>query len=391
MKNEPHILFVTSWYPTPKTSQGTFVQMHLLALQSRGCKCSLFLTGETTLGNYLRSGADRNSIVDYQKHPDIRVVENAVIHYFPLRWSRDPVERRKRNILASAKKKMTQYIEEHGRPDFIFHHGVFDFCYLTEFLSTVFHLPVRYLENSPNIEKGQLPGANPFDTDRSRIDFVKKVERRYAATKAYVRKMEEVFEVPFRRCPNVVTDDFFIDGPVERPKDVFRFVNVAILDERKNQRMLIEAFAAQFRDRSDCRLVVAGDGPLRAALAALTEELGVDDRVDIRGFLDRNEVVELLDESHAFVLSSHSETFGVVVVEAMARGLPVVSSDIDGTREIVTEDNGLLFPPGDKEALGRAMERIIDEYENYDAERIVESVRHRFGPEAVKRALLSDD
>ncbi len=368
MKTEPHILFVSSWYPTPKTSQGTFVQMHLLALQSRGCRCTLFLSAESTFGNYLREGANREKLLDYQKRPDVNVVENLVIHMWPLRWSRDPIERRKRNILTAARNKMEDYIEEEGRPDFIFHHGIFDFCYLTEFLSREFDLP-----------------------DVSRIEFVKNADRRYAATKAYVAKMEEVFGVDFELCPNVVTDEFFVDEPAERSKDYFQFVNVAILDERKNQRLLIEAFANRFRDREDYRLVVAGDGPLRPALLALTEELGVSEQVDVRGFINRDQVVELLDESHVFVLASRAETFGVVVVEAMARGIPVVSSNIDGTREIITEENGLLFPPGDKVAMGDAMEWMVEHYDEYTPHDIVESVRSRFGPDAVVKVLFGDD
>lgn len=391
MKTEPHILFVSSWYPTPKTSQGTFVQMHLLALQSRGCRCTLFLTSEATFGNYLRAGANREKLLDYQKRPDVNVVESLVIHLWPLRWSRDPIERRRRNILTSAKNKMEDYIEEEGRPDFIFHHGIFDFCYLTEFLSREFKLPVRYLENSPKIELGDLPVANPFDTDASRIQFVKNADRRYAATHAYVAKMEEVFGVDFELCPNVVTDDFFVDEPAERSMDYFQFVNVAILDERKNQRLLIETFANRFRDRDNFRLVVAGDGPLRPALLALTEELGVSEQVDVRGFINRDEVIALLDESHVFVLASRAETFGVVVVEAMARGIPVVSSNIDGTREIITQENGLLFPPGDKEAMGDAMEWMVGHYDEYTPHHIVESVRSRFGPDAVVKALFGDD
>ena len=153
----------------------------------------------------------------------------------------------------------------------------------------------------------------------------------------------------------------------------------------------IETFANRFRGRENFRLVVAGDGPLRPALLALTEELGISEQVDVRGFINREEVMELLDKSHVFVLASRAETFGVVVVEAMARGLPVISSDIDGTREIVTEENGLLFPPGDKTALGDAMEWMVDHHEEYSRTQIVESVRSRFGPDAVFNALFGHD
>lgn len=362
--------------------------MHLLALQSRGCKCAILLTGEQTAANFLRAGMNRSAMLDYARREDVRVIENPVVHVWPLRLFRNPLERRKNNILRGAEKRLEKYIREEGRPDFIFHHGIFDYCYLTHHLSRKFDLPVRYLENSPKIEKDVLPVGNPFDDDAFRKEFVRKVEMRFAATDDYVKKMEAVFGVKFRRCPNVVTDDFFAEGKIEKPTDRFRFVNVAILTERKNQKLLIEAFADQFAGQEKYSLVIAGDGPLKSELEALARSRGVADQVEILGFIDRERVISLLDESHVFVLPSHSETFGVVVVEAMARGLPAITADIDGTREIILPENGVVFPPNDREALGLAMIKMAREYDSYNFDDVVASVRRRYGPDALVNALL---
>jgi len=108
------------------------------------------------------------------------------------------------------------------------------------------------------------------------------------------------------------------------------------------------------------------------------------------GFQNRDEILQLLDQSHCFVLSSHSETFGVVVIEAMARGIPAISSDIDGTNEILTPENGILFEPDNLSGLAKAMVDLVENYNSLKPETIVKSVQQRFGPDAVKKALFEN-
>ena len=118
------------------------------------------------------------------------------------------------------------------------------------------------------------------------------------------------------------------------------------------------------------------------------DELDIADQCKITGFQSRPEIIELLDASHCFVLSSFSETFGVVLIEAMARGIPAISSRIDGPTEIVNADNGLFFDSGDAFELGEAMETMVERTDRFDPLKIIQSVSTRFGPDAVKKALF---
>jgi len=389
-KDKPHVLFISSWYPSPTTSEGTFVELHLLALQSRGCKCAIMLNGETTFGNYVKAGFDKSKLLNFRRRDDITFIENLAVHKRPLRYSRDPISERKGNILSASVKNLKAYISVHGQPDVIFHHGIFDYTYISKYLSEKFGLPIWYMENSPNIEEGVFPCANPFDTDEERKKFVKNVERRFAVTSAYVDKMERIFQAPFELVPNVITDDFFVDNPEPLPTKPFVFCNVAIMDSRKRQDLIIEAFAQAFGGDDNYRLVIAGDGKLKQPLVDLAEKLGVSAQVDVPGYLNRDEVKDLLDRSNVFVLASRAETFGVVVIEAMARGIPAISSDIDGTREIIDSTNGILFEEGSKKGLTQALRKLVSNYDIYDPAKIVEDVKSRFGPDAVKKGLFKE-
>ncbi len=390
MQDKPHVLFISSWYPSPTTSEGTFVELHLLALQSRGCKCAIMLNGETTFGNYVKAGFDKSKLLNFRRRDDITFIENLAVHKRPLRYSRDPISERKGNILSASVKNFKAYISAHGKPDVIFHHGIFDYTYISQDLSEKFGIPIWYMENSPNIEEGVFPCANPFDTDEDRKKFVKNVERRFAVTSAYVEKMERIFQAPFELVPNVITDDFFVSDPEPRTTKPFTFCNVAIMDSRKRQDLIIEAFAEAFGGDDNYRLVIAGDGKLKQSLIDLAEKLGVSAQVDVPGYLNRDEVKDLLDRSNVFVLASRAETFGVVVIEAMARGIPAISSDIDGTREIINSTNGILFEEGSKKGLTEALRQLVSNYDIYDPKKIVEDVKSRFGPDAVKKGLFKE-
>lgn len=392
MKDKPHILFISSWYPSKSGSAGTFVELHLRALQSRGCKCAILISGEATLGNLAGKGFSRQKFLNYRKNPNIEFIENLTVHRRPLRLSPEPIAQRKKNILKTTKNSIQEYISHHGKPDLIFHHGVFDYCYLTQFVRNAFDLPVWYMENSPNMTAEAIPCANPFDSRADQVAFAKNAERRFAVTHSYVERMQALFGVPFEYCPNVITDDFFVaPETVKKDQSKFRFINIAILVERKNQRLILEAFADRFRNNKKYNLMIAGDGVLRDELLERASQLGIADQCEIPGYQSREQILALLDASHCFVLSSHSETFGVVLIEAMARGIPAISSRIDGPTEIVNADNGLLFTSNHADELGDRMQEIAENYDQYEPARIIHSVSSRFGSDAVKNALFPND
>lgn len=135
----------------------------------------------------------------------------------------------------------------------------------------------------------------------------------------------------------------------------------------KNYRLLIEAFGAA---AIDCRLVIAGDGPERAALERRVEELGLGDRILFAGWLANP--YPTLRKARAFALSSDVEGFPNALVEALALGVPSVATDCrDGPAEILAGTQagrvtgasvaraGVLAPVGDVFALARALELVV--------------------------------
>jgi glycosyltransferase involved in cell wall biosynthesis len=138
-----------------------------------------------------------------------------------------------------------------------------------------------------------------------------------------------------------------------------RILTVGSLKEQKNHALLIRAFARLSRQRP-ARLMILGEGDLRADLETLARAEGVGDRVVMPGFAA--DPWPFYASADLFVLSSDYEGFGLVLVEAMRSGLKVVSTDCEaGPREILADGRyGLLVPCGDSEALAQAMIEALD-------------------------------
>lgn len=132
----------------------------------------------------------------------------------------------------------------------------------------------------------------------------------------------------------------------------------AVLELRKGHRFLLRALC-RMRDRLQAvRVICCGSGSLRSELEAMTERLGLGDRVRFIGFA--SDVTELLAACDAVVLPSLHEGMGVVLLEAMACGRAVVASAVGGVPEVLGEGAaGILVPPADEEALAGALLRLI--------------------------------
>jgi glycosyltransferase involved in cell wall biosynthesis len=141
-----------------------------------------------------------------------------------------------------------------------------------------------------------------------------------------------------------------------------RIVFVGRLAAVKGALVLLEAFRAVCAAHPQATLTLIGDGPLRADLEARAAALGLGDAIAFTGYLSQQAVAERLADSDVFVLPSFAEGVPVVLMEAMASGLPVATTRIAGIPELVEHDvSGLLVLPGDADALAAALSRLLAE------------------------------
>ena len=159
-------------------------------------------------------------------------------------------------------------------------------------------------------------------------------------------------------APCGVDTSKFLPAPAPGPQSIVSVGRFS--DVRKNVGLLFRAYAALCQLLPECpRLVVVGDAPSDDVLRML-QLLGIADKVYLTGPKSGDELVALYQQASVFALASNEEGLGIVILEAMACGLPIVSTDCGGPRTAVDEGrNGLLTPVGDADALTRAMHRLI--------------------------------
>jgi glycosyltransferase involved in cell wall biosynthesis len=139
----------------------------------------------------------------------------------------------------------------------------------------------------------------------------------------------------------------------DRNSHLFRFVFIGRLISSKKVDVLIHALTRV----SEASLILAGDGPERQRLETLAEDLGLASRVRFMGAV--LDVSAVLAESDCLVLPSVREGFGLVILEALASGIPVIASDLPAFSGLLAHgENGLAIPPGDEGALAEGMRRM---------------------------------
>jgi len=194
-----------------------------------------------------------------------------------------------------------------------------------------------------------------------------KLQCRLAKASAYVTKkaLQEKFPPGKGKftCSFTTLDlpESFIS---EKPKDAdyfkkrpFKIVNVAMMQKHlKGQDIIIKAFA-EFSKNKDVELVLVGDGDTRVEFENLAADLCISDKVKFLGRKSAGiEIFSVLDESHIFVLPSRQEGLPRVVIEAMARGLPCIASDLPGNFELL--DNEFIVKDNSVEGWRIILERV---------------------------------
>ena len=190
----------------------------------------------------------------------------------------------------------------------------------------------------------------------------------------------------YRVIPNVV--DFSRFKPIPHHNEIPKIVHVSCFEDKsKNISGLLESLKIMKDKDIPYQAVLIGEGMDLEAMKMRSKALGLDDQVRFTGLLQGKALVDELATSDFFVLSSHYETAGVVLVEALACGLPVVATKVGGIPEIINDSNGILVPPADTLALAEAMEQCCNTYNNYKPEELRNQVMERYDLKQVGKML----
>ena len=176
-----------------------------------------------------------------------------------------------------------------------------------------------------------------------------------------------------KEIQDMMTEEYKLRSEAEliyNPVDVDKFyknnekhkgiclVTAGRLSKEKNQKMLVDAIKVLCQKYENLSLTILGDGPLKNELENYVEDKGLSDIIHLEGNVAN--VEEYFSKSDIFVLSSSYEGLPLVILEAMAAKLPIVSTDVGGIKDIVT-NNGLLVESENTDALVNVLEKVIED------------------------------
>lgn len=280
----------------------------------------------------------------------------------------------------------SRLMKEGFRPDVI-HAHIYSAGVPAVLIGKRYRIPVVITEQFTGFPRGLVRGL-----ERLKAKFAFERAAVVCPVSDYLRKHIEQLGIKarFQVIPNVVDTSLFFppDASPLRPDGKKRLLTVALLTPKKGIPYLLEALARLKEKRADFVLDIVGDGPNKQEYEQLTETLGLSDVVQFHGLLQtKPEVAKFMRQCDIFVLPSLVETFGAVLIEAIACGKPVVATDSGGPKEIITDEVGRLVPPGDPDALAKALDYMLDHAEDYPSQRIAEYARERYSYQVVGKEL----
>ena len=377
-----HILLIPAFYPTDLDPvSGKFFQDQALALRRQGIEVGVAYFE----GRSLRRGFSFRALCSHcfkmhsaleQSIPTVRL--RGWNTFAQCRWG----------AMISAYLgacAVDRYIAQYGRPDLLHAHQGHWAGYVAYLVWKRHRIPYVVTEHESSFAEKTIP-AGDFPALRLVYANAKQV---MAVSHALASAMREAYDpASIMIVPNMVdTASFALSTRQEARGAQFTFLCVARLAKIKRLDVLLQAFAAAFTGRQGVALRIIGHGPEYQSLLALTSTLQLTAQVKFSGGLPHAEVLLALQTSDALVLCSDIETFGVVLIEALASGIPVIATRCGGPDDIVTEEVGLLVDCHDVTQLANAMQCMLNDHADYPPLGLHQYAEDHFSEQVVAQAL----
>jgi glycosyltransferase involved in cell wall biosynthesis len=370
-----HVVIISRSYPNKiNPSSGNFVLNQVEALAKHNIKLGV-------VGVYNASLKQGLKPTNIKKYGFYKEEHDNVINYSYLYPVLPKMHYLNHRIKFRIWKNLLQnYIDENGKPDLI-HLHTFEGGEIAIWAKQKFGIPYIVTEHT-----------TLFYTNKALKWHIKLADKVYkysslnlAVSKASSSDLSKRFNSEFQYFPNFIDINRF-QKTTPQEKEFKQFINIAFLDPKKNQIMLIEAFHKAFNNDSNYRLKIVGNGPEKSKLLETIKKLG-NENIILAGYLPQEKVVETLQESDYFALSSNYETFGVVIVEAMSCGLPVIATKCGGPETIIINEKlGILTDVGDTDAFSKSLKKLIDI--NFDTQYIRNYAIDNYSYEALSIRLI---
>lgn len=277
-------------------------------------------------------------------------------------------------------KEVRAYIDHHGVPDLIHAHTYLG-AWVGSAIKSTYNIPLVVTEHYTKIQDGTISQLH----DSIAKEAYAHSDKIIAVSTALAEKIKAKYHHSAIVLPNFIdTQLFSFSRSVNTKPSVLKMICVGDLIERKQVNLILEAM----KRIEQVELTIIGKGPELNRLIKLSKDLKLSSRVNFKGQKTQVELSKLLPKHDLLIHASRLETFGLVIIEAMASGLPVICFDNGGATDLLTEDVGIIVRDQNAASLGRAIRKMKNNLNDYNPKYIRKQITDRFSPKVNAIRLL---
>jgi glycosyltransferase involved in cell wall biosynthesis len=371
------ILFITSWYPTKERPvDQLFVREHAKAAA---------LYDDVVVLHCVSFDPHLKQTWRLEREHDQGLSEGVAT--YRLWWRLSPIPKTSYLLyLWSVWRAARQIAAEGFRPDVI-HAHVYEAAVPAVLAGKLLSIPVTVTEHFSAFPRRTLSWV---DLWKARLAF-RAADIVLPVSKALQQAIRSYgIRARFEVVPNVVDTKLFSpdpEGAAHNSHKRLLFTGRLESSHIKGMPQLLQALARLAAHRAGWQLDVIGDGPARPEYEKLATQLGVDRHVTFHGVKSKAEIASYMRQADLFVLPSLWENLPCVIIEAMASGLPVLSTAAGGIPELVDGARGRLVAPGDVDALHDELDHLLDTLDAFAPHEISRYAVEHFSLERVGQQL----
>jgi glycosyltransferase involved in cell wall biosynthesis len=390
LSKSPHVLLIPSWYPTEEEPLGgIFFSEQAHMIKKAGIRTGVIYPEIRPIKEFSWSLFKKNYFQSSHKY------ESDLSTYRSHGWNLFPgfLKGTMKLWVSQAQRLFKSYVKKEGLPTIIHAQSAIWAGVAAAEISRQSGIPYIIQEHRdlflhPTLFKN-IPERH---WSENLIERVLENASEVIAVSQALKKGLEKYLSPSSKIVQVLPNFIDVEGFKLTPRpslnQPFVFLTLAGLNANKNIDLLLRAFKHFHQKEPNSRLLIGGDGKEMRNLKKLCEELELTTPVQFLGWVPRHELDELFSRAHAFVLPSQYETFGVVFIEALAMGLPVIGTACGGPEDIITPEVGILLKQIDEMLLFQAMIELKASYKRYNPLNLKNYALRNFGREAVTKKWL---
>lgn len=275
--------------------------------------------------------------------------------------------------------------KKHGKPDIIYGQ-MFMNTLKGIHLSKKYNIPIVGIEHLGRFNESSLNNWGYTQKDATYV--YKNVDAVISVSEKLRNSLLHHFNRDSHVVYNVVGKEFCYNQC--NSNNTFTIISTGRLVHGKGYDLLINALAIiKHQLPKNWKVIIIGEGEAKKILQESINTLNLQENILLIGKKNKSEIVELLQNAHMFVLPSRAETFGVVYLEALACGLPIIATDCGVPPEIVTKENGLFIPKEDINELANAITYIAQNINQYNRKAIADDCLARFSSKVIAQQLTT--